>query len=53
MGLEVGDNGIFNITLGLQDSIQVIDQQLLKKCVLQPDIASQTPVIENIPFKHT
>jgi hypothetical protein len=53
MGLEISNNCIFDFTLGLQDGIQVIHQQLLKKCVLQPDVALEAPVIENIPFKQT
>ena len=34
-------------------SAQGSSQQLLKKGILQPDIALQTTIVENIPFEHT
>ena len=43
MGLEVGNDGILDIALGLQDGIPVIHQQLLEQGVLQPDIALRRP----------
>ena len=46
---QVGDDRVLDIPLGDQQGVLVVDQQLLEAGVLQPDVALQAAVVEQVP----
>ena len=51
MGLQVRNDSVFHLALRLQNSFLIIDKQLLEPCILQPDVALQTAIVEDIPLE--